>query len=198
MELNELMEKMTEEEIIEFLTNSANDYLNIVLRTEEYSLIRDKLNNKEKLTNEEWTFILEKIYLVITKATFEENKTDLNDVLSLLFSKIFMKISVEDSAVYNSSYKMKELITIGRKEAKLNSILLTGFYRVLRTKDEEDLNILLEQQDAAYAFRYYRDEFLDDLEKADDDVISTNMYVSINSIERSYEKSKQLKLNYKK
>ena len=62
----------------------------------------------------------------------------------------------------------------------------------------EDLNILLEQQDAAYAFRYYRDEFLDDLEKADDDVISTNMYVSINSIERSYEKSKQLKLNYKK
>ena len=198
MELNEIMEKMTEEEIIEFLTNSANDYLNIVLRTEEYSLIRDKLNNKEKLTNEEWTFILEKIYLVITKATFEENKTDLNDVLSLLFSKIFMKISVEDSAVYNSSYKMKELITIGRKEAKLNSILLTGFYRVLRTKDEEDLNILLEQQDAAYAFRYYRDEFLDDLEKADDDVISTNMYVSINSIERSYEKSKQLKLNYKK
>lgn len=198
MELNELMEKMTEEEIIEFLTNSANDYLNIVLRTEEYSLIRDKLNNKEKLTDEEWTFILEKIYLVITKATFEENKTDLNDVLSLLFSKIFMKISVEDSAVYNSSYKMKELITIGRKEAKLNSILLTGFYRVLRTKDEEDLNILLEQQDAAYAFRYYRDEFLDDLEKADDDVISTNMYVSINSIERSYEKSKQLKLNYKK
>lgn len=198
MELNELMEKMTEEEIIEFLTNSANDYLNIVLRTEEYFLIRDKLNNKEKLTNEEWTFILEKIYLVITKATFEENKTDLNDVLSLLFSKIFMKISVEDSAVYNSSYKMKELITIGRKEVKLNSILLTGFYRVLRTKDEEDLNILLEQQDAAYAFRYYRDEFLDDLEKADDDVISTNMYVSINSIERSYEKSKQLKLNYKK
>ena len=196
MNLELLIENMSEEEQLEYLTKSTNQYMDMIMESELFKIINNKLKSNNKLSEDEWQFILEKIYLIVSKAFLEANNISVADVCCSFFSKIVMLCSRKDSDVYNDSYKMMKLIDICKWEKEINKSLIKGFFEVVDNLDEDKLIILLNQQQDAYNFRYYRDYYLDSINKVNEGSLTTDMYVSINYMDRIYNKQRKLDLNY--
>ena len=110
MDLEKIFSDMPEEEKHNYFNKDTMEYYKYIKGLPEFQNIEKKLNNKEKLTEEEWEFILNKLFLVFIRSLDEENRIALLGRLFLLFAKINTKVLKQGSPAYNRLYKLTQLI----------------------------------------------------------------------------------------
>lgn len=195
MDIEKLLNEMDEEERVFYLHSTASDYFNHIYSDKDSSF-KKKIEKSEKLNEEEWKEVLEKLFLVTTKALAEEEKIVLLDSLFYMISKIFKTVSFKDSAFHNECEKMMHYLWGMKKEKSVNRDLVYGFGVVLDNHDERDLDILLRQHEEASTFRdlkgYYDQEYTNTTVGS----ISKLEKMYANSMKRSYQRGVELTKKY--
>ena len=155
-----------------------------------------KLEKQEELTIEEWQYIMERLFLVLTKRKSEEDELEFADKMYALISKVGMKFFEEDSPMYNEFYQMLEFVTSIQENKKVDEDLAYGFKQVLDSYNQDDLIILLRQFEEACCFQENRDKFLRRFEEKDKGIISADEKMNIKAFHNAAERSKQLVKKY--
>ena len=196
MRLQNLMKNLTKEEKIIFYTEDANHYYRYVKNSDCFSQLNKKLESDGKLTEEEWDYLLNRLYLVTCKAIGEEDDITISEKLIYLISKLGYIISKKNSSLYNEAYKIMEYIGGIKKAQDINDDLLYGYDMVVDTHDEGYLDILIRQHEAAEIFRGNKSFFEREYVNSKDGKISDNEKIAINSFNRGYDSEKKLVLKY--
>lgn len=186
------MEHMEDEERIIYQEKSATDYFRYLYDTERFQ------KAMERLDDDDWNYLFEKLYLVNYKALGEEESHVALDGALYLFCKLGTFLTRKDTPMYNEFYKMFQLSRSVFRLRQVNDDLLFGLEWVLESLDERNLGILLSQHEEACRVRNNRDYMVREDAKSPDGVLSTGQIVAINSFNRSFEKEKRLVLKYKK
>jgi len=205
--------ELDSEEMELYKNVSANAFFKYVYNSEQFQSILNKLDTNEKLTDEEWKYILGRLFLVTSRSTaeYKKNKLGLKDKLLKLLCRIGMFFAATDSSWYNEFYKMFEFIGSFKKLKLVSSDLYGCFLLVDEEKNEDLLKIYIDQHKDAYDFRDYRKKFMDcfieNNQRALDDVaagmvdrevgtVAGDERTNINMMNRSFDKSKELVLRY--
>ena len=196
MDLNFLLEELSEEEKKVYMTKSCNDYYYYFLNTDFFKEIQKKLSNHANITEDEWEEILKKLYLLTCKAVSEEDSLDLLDRFIYLFARVGFRFSQEDTFFYNECYKMIAYIVSIKRTKELNIDLFNGLDYVMDHCEETELDLLLRQHQEASIFRNYKDRFLQAYQDSQEGVISSSERISINTCERAFQREKELVLQY--
>ena len=192
LDLNQLVEAMSEEERDFFLKNSASDYYRYLESHEEFQNILEKINQSHKLTDSEWNYIISKLFIVSCRALMEEAKVDFLDRLYILIGNIGTKIGRKDKPLYNECFKMLEYARSFKQEADINDDLLNGLDIVSERKQETDLDILLRQYEEGNIFRSNQVAFMEAYEKTETGVVSFDERMYMNAFQRAYQREKEL------
>ncbi len=195
MDIEKLIDEMKEEEKIIYLKSNASSYFHYVFKDNESSL-KEKINQSEKLTEEEWKFILEKLFLVTTKAIAEEDEFSIVDSIVYLISRISKAISFKDSPYYNECCKLIEYLGTIKKEKMIHKDLVKGLRIVNVSREETDLDILLRQHEEACIFRDSKDTFNRIYENTSTGIINRSEIMYSNIMKRSYGREKELVKKY--
>lgn len=211
--IDDLFLKLSPEEIELYRNVSANAFFKYVYNSEQFKCILNKLDINEKLTDEEWKYILGRLFLVTSRSTaeYEKNKLDLKDKLIRIICRIGMFLTATDSNLYNEFYKMFEYISSFKKLKIISSDLFDYFLLVDKEKNEVLLRIYIDQHQGAADFREYRSSFMSvyhannerastimDAGEVDETVgiIDGDERTNINMMNRAYESTKKLVLRY--
>ena len=92
---------MNEEQLYIAVEGSCREYYQYLLNNTEFKRIISKVNSNDSLTNDEWLYILERLFLISYKSKVEEDKIDINDRIYTVICKIGMKVFKEGSPIYN-------------------------------------------------------------------------------------------------
>ena len=213
--IDELYLELSPEEMELFSYSSTNAFFNHVYNSDQFKNIISKIDSNDRLNNEEWKYILSRLFLVtcMSNAEYECNKLDFKDRLIKLICRIGMVLTSTDSGWYNEFYKMFEYMNCFDK-LKFVSDKLYGFYLLVKDeKNEELLKIYINQHQGAYDFREYRSRFMEcysnDNQKAVDNInsgytdyeaglVSGDIRSNINMMNRAYDSTKKLVLKYQK
>ena len=195
-DLLDIVDEMSEEEKNIFYNESTNKYYKYLEKSESFKRIIDKVEKDEEILEDEWIFLLKKLFTITCKAMSENEELTFWDKLPYVFAKAGMRLSEEDSDAYNESYKMVQYIDSIKQADEIIMDLFHGLEVVSNTRRVEDLNILLKQHREAYRFREYKDRFYDSYSSNDRSDITPEERVSINSFNRFYEKEKSLVKTY--
>ena len=211
--IDDLFLTLDSEEMELYKNVSANAFFKYVYNSEMFQNILKKLDTSEKLNDEEWRYILGRLFLVTSRSTaeYENNKLDIKDKLLKIICRIGMFFSRTDSGWYNEFYKMFEFMSSFKKLKLVSSDLYGCFLLVDDEKDEELLKIYIDQHKDAYDFRKYRSAFMDcfneNNQKALADVeagmvdrevgtVAGDERSNINMMNRAYDEAKNLVLRY--
>ena len=83
-----------------FENGDTNNYYHYLEGTDYYKYVENKLKSNEKLSEEEWDLLLNRLYLVTCKSIIEEDKVGIvDDVLSVI-GKAGMFFSKNERANY--------------------------------------------------------------------------------------------------
>lgn len=163
-----------------------------IKKEQRFASLIEKNINREALTDEEWEYILFRLYLVIGKAVTEEEKVTFKDHILSFLSKIGAKISKKDKPIYNECIKMIKFVRSFKSEKDINTDVLNGFDVVLENKEATDLDILLEQLEESRIFRTNRDAFMRAYGDSVYGVFSTEERMYMRAYERAYDREKEL------
>ena len=141
--IEDLFLKLSPEEMELYRNVSANAFFNYIYNSVQFQDILKKLNSDEKLTDDEWMYILGRLFLVTSRSTaeYEKNNLDLKDTLIKIICRIGMFLTFTDSDVYNEFYKMFEYLSSFKKLKIISSELFDYFLLVDEEKNEELLKI---------------------------------------------------------
>lgn len=196
MDLDKIFDEMSEEEKQNYFNKNAMEYYQYIKQMPLFTTIESKLNSQEKLNDEEWNYILSKLFLVFVRSLGEENRIGLAGKIVLLFSKLNMKVLKQNSPLYNRVYKIMQLMTSKQQEAEINDDIYDGICVVSYLKNEENLEKLLEQYNITNQFRESKDAFFHETQTTPFEEISTNEKLYIHAFNHAYEEEKKLVKKY--
>lgn len=192
MKERQLKGYLTKEEQDLFAKADCTTCYQYVKTEERFASLIEKNINREKLTDEEWEYILFRLYLVIGKAVTEEESVTFTDHILSFLSKIGVKISKKDKPIYNECIKMIKFVKSFKHEKEINSDVLNGFDTLMESKKATDLDILLEQLEEGRIFRTNRDAFMKAYKESVYGVFSANERMYLMASERAYDREKEL------
>ena len=196
MNILDIVKKLSHEEKMMYIDSSATEYFRNIYYSKDFSIIVEKLNSKEKITDEEWEYLVDRLTLVTYKATMEEDSLNLLDriyyVLSRIGSKVFKK-----GKIHNECVKMLSFAESIKLEKDINLDLIDGIDRVNFSKNQIDLDILLKQHREATIFRDNQDAFIDSYRNGQVGVMTGDDMLYMDSMDRSYIREKDLVKEYK-
>lgn len=178
-------------------TEEINGDYQILETTEKFQRIKEKLENKEKITKQEWDFITEQLDLITYRSCFMEEKNTISDSLLFIISKLGMKLNKKHGYNYTIHYKTLEAITSFDKEKEINDDLLIGMEIVRDSNKEKDLESLLKQHREAYIFRENKEAYLREYIVSDAGILSPNERLYIHAYNYAYQNEKKLVKQYK-
>lgn len=194
MDFKLLIDKMTAEEKKVFEFGTASEY---------YKYVIEELGLKEKIKsvkedNADFTFILEKLYLVVGKAVLEdEDYTFVDDVLMRL-AKRLMKSKLTPEPVSNECYKFIHFLEAVKKGNDINEDLLDGHDIVSHSRNVRDLKILYSQHEEADLFRSGYHYFEELYERLSNGTVDVNIRSAVYAMDSAYEREKELVKRYEK
>lgn len=191
LHLTECLEHMTEDEKKIYEEKSANEFFRYISSSNSF---QEAVN---RLEEDDWKYLFEKLYLVTYKSLFEENTVHIFDGVLTLFCKIGMMFSQKGTPEYNEYYKMLQMSQSVSRTKEVNDDLLFGLEKLVNSSDEKFLEILLQQHEEACLLRSHRDYLYEQDLKSQDGELSSEEIVAINCFNRSYEREKELVLKYK-
>ena len=196
MDIHAIIDKLDESEKMMYIDSSASSYFRATYYSKRFSSIVSKLDTSEKLTNEEWEYLIEKLYLVTYKAIMEEDSLDIGDKLFYAISKIGAKV-FKNGKIHNECIKMLAFVESLDLEKDINEDLSNGLERIEKSKSKDDLSILLRQHREAVIFRDKQDEFINSYRDSRAGHMTEDEMFCMYSISRSYNREKELVKEYK-
>ncbi len=196
MKVKKIVAQLDENERKMYFNLSASEYLNNVYHSREFSPILKKLNTKEKLTIEEWEYLVNRLFLVTFRALSEEDKITSGDKIRYAISKIGLKVSRKDMPLYNECFKMIRFIDSIDQEIDINMDLVEGLDRVRRSGEDTNLNLLLQQHREAASFRSSKTSFIESYKVSDKSDITADERKYMAAMISSYNREKSLVKEY--
>ena len=198
MVIQEVIKSLNDDERVLYEAQTASEYFRFLYYSSNFINILKKLNNKEKLNDKEWDYLIKRLFLVTCKAIDEEDSINVVDRITYILNKIGVKVFKEDGRIYNECIKMVEFIESIYMEQEINEDLLLGLDKVESERNETELDILLKQHREASVFRDNQDSFYDEYNDSKTGVITDSERAYMNSMDRSYIREKELVKRYKK
>ena len=192
MKEKQLTGTLSEEERNLFEQADCTTCYQAIKKEERFASLIQKNINREKLTDEEWEYILFRLYLICCKATMEEESVTFTDHILSFLSKIGMKISRKDKPLYNECIKMVKFVRSFKREKEMNIDAFNSFYITMESKEATDLDLLLDQLEEAKIFRTNRGAFMEAYKDGAYGVITANERMYMRASERAYERAKEL------
>ena len=196
MNILDIVKKLSHEEKMMYIDSSANMYFRNIFYSKEFSSIVEKLDSKEKITDEEWEYIVDRLSLVTYKATMEEDSLSVLDRIYYVLSRIGSKV-FKEGKIHNECVKMLAFAESIKLEKDINLDLIDGIDRVNFSKNQMDLDILLKQHREATIFRDNQDAFIDSYRNGQVGVMTGDDMLYMDSMDRSYIREKDLVKEYK-
>ena len=194
IKLEDCKKHMNENEAEIYYNKTATEFFRYIYETERFQEIIDNMKPQTDISEEDWLYLFEKLYLVTYKSLREEASPRLSDSLIYLISKIGVTIFPKDNPKYKEYYKDLEIIRSVYRNRKVDDDLLRILTEVMETKDIDDMNLLLQLHQEVCILRNNRDYLYRESLKSQDGVISVGERTAINSFNRSYEREKELVL----
>ena len=186
-----LFAKLSKEEQVAFFTMNTTEYYEFVNKMPSFEQIQKKLDTNEKLSEEDWDYILMRLFFIFLHALKEQDRMDIATKIAYLFAKVNMKIAKKDGPLYNECYKITELISSFQKEKEINQDLLEGIQAVLHSLEEQELIDLLKQNQEANIFRENQRAYVDAYDNTTMGEISPNEKLYIHALNRAYQEEKK-------
>ena len=196
MRIQEIVSKLSEEEKMKYIDSTASEYFRDFYYSKEFSCVLNKLNSNEKLTEEEWQFLMEKLYLVTYKATLEEERLNFIDKINYIINRIGAKV-FKKGKIHNECVKILTFLESAKLEKEINDDLTNGFERVEKNKSEDDLDILLKQHREAVIFRNNQDSFVKLYRYGQIGIMTNCEIIYMDCMDRSFIREKELVKEYK-
>ena len=196
MNIHDIVSQLDEQEEMLYIDSTASSYFRTIYYSETFSSIVNKLDTDERLTAEDWKYLIEKLYMVTYKATLEEDTLDIMDKINYAINKIAIKI-FKKGKIHNECVMMLAFLESIRLEKDINIDLCNGIDRVEESKSKTDLDILLRQHREAVIFRDNQDAFLDSYKYGTNGVMTDDDLLYIDCMDRSYIREKELVKEYK-
>lgn len=197
MDLNKIISGLDDTERVQYIKLTASGYFRYLYYSKPFMPILEKLDGNNRLDKQEWDYLIKRLFLVTCKAISEEDSVNFKDKIIYILSKIGVNISIIDSHLYNECYKMVSFIDSIDKEKDINRDLLKGIELTDNSKSMTDLDILLKQHREACIFRDNQDSFYDAYNNSYSGFITESERGYINSMNRSYDREKNLVNEYK-
>lgn len=197
MKLQRIITNETETEKIKCINGTANDFFKDSYNSEKFHSIVDKLNSKDKLTEEEWVYLIEKLYIVTYKAILEEDKLSILDNINYIINKLCVKI-FKNGKIHDECIKMLAFIECIKFEKEINSDLSKYLEQIKKDKNEEYLDILIRQHIEALIFRDNQDAFLDSYRNGEVGIMTANDKLYMDSMSKAFIREKDLVKEYHK
>lgn len=187
---------LSNDEKLKYIDSTANQYFRTIYYSKEFSNIVSKLDSKEKLTEEEWTYLINRLFMVTYKANLEEDPFNSLDKINYLINKIGVKI-FKKGKIHNECVKMLAFLESVKLEEEINNDLFNGLERAEKSKNDTDLDILLRQHREAVIFRDNQDAFLDSYKESKMGYMTDDEILYIDCMDRAYIREKNLVKEYK-
>ena len=194
MDFKLLIDKMTAEEKKVFEFGTASEY---------YKYVIEELGLKEKIKsvkedNADFTYILEKLYLVVGKAVLEDEDYTFGDDVLMRLAKKLMNSKLTPEPVCNECYKFIHFLEAVKKGNDINEDLLDGHEIVSHSRNVRDLKILYSQHEEADLFRANQEYFEQLYENLPDGVVDVNIRSAVYAMDSAYDREKELVKRYEK
>lgn len=196
MNIDVAIKKMDNAEKMMYIDSTANGYFRNIYYSKEFSSIVAKLDSKEKLTAEEWDYLLVRLFMVNYKAVLEEDTLNIIDKIHYAINRIGVKV-FKKGKIHNECVKMLAFIESIRLEGEINDDLSMGFDKVESSKSDTDLDILLKQHREAVIFRDNQNAFLDSYKDGKMGVMTDDDLLYIDCMDRAFLREKNLVKEYK-
>lgn len=196
MNLEWLLSKMSDEERTVFF--ETNDYYRYITQLEEFKIIQEKLNQQEVLTEEEWHFMISKLFLVYCHSMNQIEDFDFTSHFFSFIAKLGIKLGKKHGQLYNECYKIRELIWNYEVVSELQEDLLVGIEQLIRGKKEEDLRNLLNQYQLNQIFLDTKKAYEEAYHTTRKGELSPNEKLYIHATHHAYEEEKKLVKKYQK
>ncbi len=187
---------MDREELDLAVEGNYREYYDYLFADDTFLNVIEKVKGKEELSEEEWLYILERLFIIRYKSVQDEEKIDFKDKFNSLICRIGMKIFKDDSGLYNECLKMYKLIEFMKNEKEINKDLYNGYEIVKDNKDIESLNILINQYIEANIFKSNSSFYEELFEESTSGIISTSERTQMNASTYSYNREKELVKRY--
>lgn len=195
MDLNLLVSSLDKEEKDIFMKKTATDYYHYLEEQKEFLIAQKHLLQNEKLSDKEWRYMINKLFLVSCRALAEEGKITFADKIFFYISQLGMKVSKKNQFIYNECYKMVEFVHSLQWEKEINEDLLEKLDLVIDTYEESELDTLLKMHNEASIFRSNQDAFIEAYHEADPGYLSQKEKMYIHSFKMAYQKEKEFSKN---
>ena len=196
MNILDVLENIDVDEKMIYMDSTANEYFRYTYYSREGTAIISKLDSNEKLTDDEWKYLISRLFMVTYKAYQEEDNLSFIDKINYVINKIGIKV-FKKGKIHNECVKLLAFLESIRLEIEINDDLSDGLEKVENSRKEEDLNTLLKQHREALIFRDNQDAFLDSCRNDAKGVITDDEDSYIDSMDRSYIREKELVKEYK-
>lgn len=197
MKLQRIITNENETEKIKYINGTANDFFKDSYNSEKFHSIVDKLNSKDKLTEDEWVYLIEKLYIVTYKAILEEDELSILDNINYIINKLYVKI-FKNGKIHDECIKMLAFIECIKFEKEINSDLSKYLEQIKKDRNEEDLDILIRQHIEALIFRDNQDAFLDSYRNGEVGIMTANDKLYMDSMNKAFIREKGLVKEYHK
>ena len=125
MELNSIVKSLSPQEKNAYETQTASEYFRYVYYSQNFIEILKKMETTELLSDEDWNYLLEKLYLVTCKAISEEDSVSFMDKVTYMVNKIATKV-FRSGKVHTECEKMIKFIDSVIFEEDINEDLVRG------------------------------------------------------------------------
>ena len=196
-DLKDIINEMSEAEKNIYFNENSSKYFKYLHGTKKFEIIMSKLDNEYIIREDEWLFLFKRFFAITCKAIEENEKISFLDRIIFMFSKIGCYLSKIDSKTYNECFKMIRYIESIKMNKEINSDLMMGLEIVGRTRDYNNLNILLKQHMEASDYRDYKDMFFEEYKKSNNSHITYDEGIAIKSFGKAYIREKDLVKKYK-
>ncbi|MBR5370051.1 MAG: hypothetical protein IK137_01970 [Bacilli bacterium] len=196
MNIHDIIEKLDDSEKLMYTENTASSYFRNIYYSKKFSSILGKLDSKDKLSDDEWQYLFERLYVVTYKAIQEEDSLSIVDKVNYVINRIGTKL-IRKGKVHNESVKMLAFLESIKLECEINRDLTYGFDRVKTSRSETDLDILLKQHRESAVFRDNQDAFIDSYKVGQPGVMTNDDMLYMDCMDRAYIREKELVKEYK-
>ena len=198
MDREKLTDQLSDEEREVFLKSDSTSCYQFIKKDEMFSSLIQKNINRESLSDEEWEYVLFRLYLVSCKAVVEEESVDFMDHILSFLSKVGMKISRKDKPLYNECFKMAKFVWSLKGQREINADILESIYQTMESKKADDLDLLFHQFEEANIFRTNLEAFMGEYKGTRFGDVSMHERMYLRATERAFEREKELCKSRKK
>ena len=195
LNLELIIDSLDDVEKIYYSSKYTNTFYDFFVKQEKYKKILNKMVD-DSLNEEDWDYIISRLYIILCKAITEEKEISFFEKISYRFSDFCLTHFDEHYPLYQECFKIKKFIEGYEMLKSLNMDLADGLHILIEDKTIDNLSLLLEQNELAALFRDYNKSFFDEYVEDKSPDVSPREYYNINMSERNYVAAKKLMLKY--